>query len=58
MSQLLSRSPAAQCESTEVNEFIAELSIVLFEAMALDTSGTMVRRSACGFAECSVLETV
>jgi hypothetical protein len=58
MSQLLLRSPAAQCGSTEVNEFIAELSIVLFEAMALDTSGTMVRCSACGFAECSVLETV
>ena len=48
----------AQCGSTEVNEFMAELSIVLFQARPLDSSGTMVRCSACGFAECSVLETV
>ena len=47
-----------QCGSTEVKEFIAELSIVRPEIMPFDTSGTMVHCSACGYAECSVLETV
>ena len=48
----------AQCGSTEVKEVIAELSIVRPEAMPVETAGTMVPCSACGYAECSVLETV
>jgi len=48
----------AQCGSTEVKEFIAELSIVRPEAVPVDTAGTMLRCSACGYAECSVLETI
>ena len=48
----------AQCGSTEVKEFIAELSIARPEAMPVYSSGTLALCSACGFAECSVLERV
>jgi len=48
----------AQCGSTEVEEFNAELSIALPEAMPVYTSGTMAYCSACGFTECSVPQTV
>jgi hypothetical protein len=48
----------AQCGSTEVEEFAAELSIARPEAPLVYTSGTMALCSACGFAACSVPETV
>jgi len=48
----------AQCGSTEVEKFSAELSIERPEAAPVYTSGTMALCSECGFAECSVPETV
>ena len=47
-----------QCGSTEVEEFMAELSIARPEATPVYMSGTMALCSECGFAECSVPESV
>jgi len=48
----------AHCGSTEVEGFVAELSIARPEATPVYTSGAVALCSECGFAECSVPETV
>jgi len=48
----------AHCGSAEVKELIGELSIARPEATPVYTSGAIALCSECGFAECSVPETV